>query len=100
MSLKINNTIPISLGYSTLLAPGVFKWKLLLIKNTNDVFYCWKLLKTPTFPVTPGALQVNLAGSGPTDAFVVKIEQYRYWIDIFNISRWDPNWGLWNVCLW
>ena len=86
---KINNTIPISLGYSTLLAPGVSNG-IAVDKNTNDVFIVGTT-QTPTFPVTPGALQVNLAGSGPTDAFVVKLNSTGTGL-IYSTFLGGPNW--------
>src|SRR5688572_3793656 len=68
---KLSNTIPVTLSYSTLLAPGIAS-AVALDKPTEEVIVVGAT-NTFTFPVTPGVIQPAHAGVNGTDAFVMRM---------------------------
>jgi gliding motility-associated-like protein len=86
---KISTSIPITLSYSTLLAPGLANG-IAVDKITGEAFITGTT-QTATFPITPGALQQTLAGNGPTDAFAVKLNATGSNL-IYSTFIGGPNW--------
>lgn len=68
---KLSATIPISLSYSTYLAPGLANG-IALDKITDEAVIVGST-ETFAFPITPGALQPVHAGAGGTDAYAIKL---------------------------
>ncbi|MEO8146344.1 MAG: T9SS type A sorting domain-containing protein [Bacteroidia bacterium] len=68
---KLSNTIPVTLSYSTFIAPGTSS-AIDVDPITGDAFVSGTTY-TFAFPVTAGALQPVHAGAGGTDAFAVRL---------------------------
>ncbi|HEX5001687.1 MAG TPA: gliding motility-associated C-terminal domain-containing protein [Bacteroidia bacterium] len=68
---KLSATTPVTLDYSTYVAPGTGNG-IAVDKLTDEVVITGSTY-TFTFPVTPGALQPVHAGAGGTDAFALKL---------------------------
>ncbi len=66
---KFSATTPVSLSYSTLLAPGIAS-AIAVDNATGDAFIVGET-RTPSFPTTPGALQSTLAGA--SDLFATRL---------------------------
>lgn len=68
---KLSATTPVTLSYSTLLAPGIAN-AIAVDDATGDAFIAGSTY-TFAFPVTAGALQTTHAGVGGTDAFAIRL---------------------------
>jgi PKD repeat protein len=68
---KLSATTPVSLDYSTLLAPGIANC--ISVHNTSGDAFIAGSTYTFAFPVTPGVIQSVHGGTSGTDAFVVRM---------------------------
>ncbi|HRH65922.1 MAG TPA: T9SS type A sorting domain-containing protein [Bacteroidia bacterium] len=68
---KLSATVPVTLDYSTFLAPGT--GNAIAVDAATDNAYIVGSTYTFAFPVTPGALQTSHAGTGGTDAFAIRL---------------------------
>ncbi|MBK9525101.1 MAG: T9SS type A sorting domain-containing protein [Bacteroidetes bacterium] len=68
---KLSATTPVTLDYSTFLAPGT--GSAIALHAASGDAYVVGSTNTFTFPVTPGALQTTHAGNNGTDAFVLRL---------------------------
>jgi hypothetical protein len=68
---KLSAATPVTLDYSTLLAPGTAS-AIAVDASTDDAFIVGTTY-TFAFPITVGALQPTHAGAGGTDAFAVRL---------------------------
>lgn len=86
---KLSATTPVTLSYSTFLAPGIANG--IAVDLLTDEAFITGSTETFAFPVTPGVLQPVHAGAGGTDAFAIKLNATGSGL-IYSTFIGGPNW--------